>query len=103
MTDEARAIARALLASGSGLPAGAATLLAPVRLLTAALLPASVRDAYGFRWTPRVERVANAWIRGIGLVWPLLPRAVRHTPMRASLRRAKRRNRYAEHEPWGPR
>ena len=93
--DEARAVARALLSRQAGFPAGATTLLAPVRLLTAALLPAAVREAYGFRWTARTERVANGWLRGIGVVWLMLPRAVRHAPMRASLRRTRRRIRYA--------
>jgi len=100
---EARAVARALLSREAGFPGAVATLLAPVRILTAALLPDAVREAYGFRWTPGVERVASAWIRGIALVWPLLPQAVRHAPMRASLRRTRRRSRYAEHEPRGRR
>ena len=101
--DEARAVARALLSKEADLPMGATVLLTPVRLLTAALLPAAVREAYGFRWTPRIERVANAWLLGISVVWPLLPRALRHAPMRASLRRARRRSRYAGHEPRGRR
>ena len=91
--DEARTVARALLSGASDLPFGATVLLAPVRLLTAALLPAAVRDAYGFRWTARAERVADGWLRGIALVWPRLPRIVRHAPMHASLRRVRRRTR----------
>ncbi|KRE23503.1 oxygenase MpaB family protein [Agromyces sp. Soil535] len=101
--DEARTVARALLSGASDLHLGAAALLPPIRLLTAALLPAAVRDAYGFRWTPRVERVADGWFQGIALVWPRLPRVVRHAPMHASLRRVRRRSRYAEHEPRGRR
>lgn len=96
--DEARRVARILLGGAAALPPGTRFLLPLVRLLTAALLPESIRSAYGFRWTPRTERVSAAWFRGIALVWPLLPRAVRHAPMRASLRRARRRNRYSERE-----
>lgn len=101
--DEARAVAHALLSGTSALPFGTAALLPPVRLLTAALLPPDLRRAYGFRWTPRAERVADAWLSGIAVVWPRLPRMVRHAPMHASLRRVRRRSRYAEHEPRGRR
>jgi uncharacterized protein (DUF2236 family) len=100
---DARAVARTLLSGASALPFGTRMLLPPLRLITAALLPAPVREAYGFRWTPRAARVAEAWLHGIAIVWPLLPRVVRHAPMRASLRRARRRSRYAEHEPRGRR
>jgi len=93
--DEARQVARTLLGASSALPRGSGMLLPFVRLMTAALLPPSVRDAYGFRWTPRTERVSTAWLRVIAAVWPCLPRFVRQAPMRASLRRARRSNRYA--------
>ncbi|KRC62735.1 hypothetical protein ASE14_02645 [Agromyces sp. Root81] len=99
--DEARSVARSLLSGASALPFGAGLLLPLVRLMTAALLPASIRAAYGFRWTPRVERVANGWLDAIAVIWPLLPRAIRHAPMHASLRRAKRRSRYSGTEPRG--
>ncbi|MEF3403770.1 oxygenase MpaB family protein [Agromyces sp. CCNWLW203] len=101
--DEARAVARSLLADASALPLGAGLLLPLVRLMTAALLPAPIRAAYGFNWTPRVERVANGWLAAIAALWPLLPRAIRHAPMRASLRRAKRRSRYSGTEQRGRR
>ncbi len=94
--DEARGVARALLSSSPALPLGASLALPPVRLITAALLPRDIRDAYGFRWTPRAARTSDAWLRSIATVWPVLPRAVRHAPMRASLRRVRRRTRYAE-------
>ena len=96
VSTSARSVARSLLSGHSSLPFGATALLPPVRLITAALLPPAIRDAYGFRWTPRAERVANAWLDAIARIWPTLPRAVRHAPMRASLRRAERRSRYAE-------
>lgn len=65
------------------------------RPVTAALLPAPIRAAYGFHWTPRVERVANGWLHAIAAVWPLLSRPIRHAPMRAA--------RYAGEEPRGRR
>jgi uncharacterized protein (DUF2236 family) len=98
VTDEARTVARALLSSSPALPVGANLMLPPVRLITAALLPPELRTAYGFRWTPRAARIADAWLRAIAVLWPRLPRVIRHAPMRASLRRAERRSRYAEHE-----
>jgi len=100
---DARSVARTLLSGASALPFGAGALLPLVRLVTAALLPPELRRAYGFRWTPRAERVATAWLAGIAAVWPLLPRILRHAPMHASLRRVRRRSRYAEHEPRGRR
>lgn len=97
--DDARSVARTLLSGTSALPFGTGALLPLVRLITAALLPPDLRRAYGFRWTPRVERVAHAWLSGIAAVWPFLPRILRHAPMHAALRRVRRRSRYAEHEP----
>lgn len=93
--EEARHVARTLLSASDALP-GLAILLPPVRLVTAELLPASLRAAYGFRWTPRTARVAHAWLAGIAAIWPWLPRPLRHAPMRISLHRARRR--YAEDE-----
>lgn len=98
VTDEARGVARTLLSSSPALPFGTSLALPAVRLITAALLPPALREAYGFRWTPRAARVADAWLRSIAVIWPRLPRIIRHAPMRASLRRAERRSRYAGHE-----
>lgn len=98
--DDARTVARDLLA-GAGLPAVLRPLMAPVRLITAALLPAELRDAYGFRWTPRARRSAEGWIRALGIARRLIPAAVRSLPMRSSLRRLRRRSRYAVIQPRG--
>ena len=59
-----------------------------VRLLTTALLPPTVRDAYGLelderRWL-RLLRYARA-------VYPRLPPAVRHAPLHRYLRAYRRR------------
>jgi uncharacterized protein (DUF2236 family) len=97
---EAKAVARDLL-SGSGLPAPLRVLMPAVRLVTAALLPPTVRDAYGFRWTPRAQRVANAWLRALGIVRRVLPPFLLALPARVSLRRLRHRSRYAGSEPRG--
>ena len=62
-------------------------LLPTVRLMTTALLPPTLRDAYGLeldgrRWS-RLLRFARA-------VYPRLPRAVRHAPMRRYLKAYRR-------------
>lgn len=98
--EDARAIARDLLA-GAGLPAPLRALMPAVRLVTAALLPPALRDAYGFRWTPRAQRVAGAWIRGLGVARRIVPAGVRALPTRISLRRLRQRSRYAGTEPRG--
>lgn len=98
--DEARGVARDLLA-GVGLPGVLRPLTAPVRLVTAALLPPALREAYGFRWTPRARRVAEAWIRFLGIARRLVPAPIRSSPMRISLRRLRQRSRYAGSEPRG--
>jgi uncharacterized protein (DUF2236 family) len=98
--DEARSVAGDLLA-GIGLPWVLRPLAAPVRLVTAALLPPVLRDAYGFRWTPRARRSAEAWLRALGVARRLLPTAIRSLPMRVSLRRVRQRSRYAGSEPRG--
>ncbi|MCD2442198.1 DUF2236 domain-containing protein [Agromyces sp. SYSU K20354] len=101
--NDARAVARSLLCGTSALPFGSRAVLPPIRLITAALLPPAIRDAYGFTWTPRASRTADAWLRAIAIVWPRLPRVVRHAPLHASLRRVERRSRYAGLEPRGRR
>lgn len=97
---DARAVARDLL-GGSGLPMALRPFMAPVRLITAALLPPALRDAYGFRWTPRAQRTAEAWIRALGVLRRVVPADIRSLPMRVSLRRLRRRSRYAGTEPRG--
>jgi uncharacterized protein (DUF2236 family) len=97
---DARAVARDLL-GGTGLPAAMRPLLPPLRLITAALLPPAIREAYGFRWTPRVERAAGDWIGALATARRLTPMAVRTIPMRISLQRVQQRSRYAEGDPRG--
>jgi uncharacterized protein (DUF2236 family) len=97
---DARAVARDLL-GGSALPAALRVLMPAERLITAALLPPAVRDAYGFRWTPRARRAADAWLRALGVVRRILPPFVLALPARLSLQRVRQRSRYAVNQPRG--
>lgn len=87
--DDARRVARALLASRS-VPWWLRAAQPALRLLTAALLPEPVRSAYGFQWTPRVERVARGWFGALTIARVTLPAAVRSLPMRLALARVER-------------
>jgi uncharacterized protein (DUF2236 family) len=88
VTDTARRLADEVVSRG--LPWPARPLLALARLPTVGLLPAPIRDAYGFEWTPRQERalrvLSTATRRSVALLPPLL----RHWP---AARRAARRER----------
>ncbi|WP_430646448.1 oxygenase MpaB family protein [Agromyces sp. GXS1127] len=93
---DARSVARDLL-MGVGLPPMLVPVMVPVRLVTAALLPPALRAAYGIRWTPRIRRAAHGWLVTIALLRRIVPAQVRAIPTRASLRRVRRRSRYAGH------
>lgn len=85
--EDARRVAWDLL-HPSNTPRWMRLLLPTVRLMTTALLPPALRDAYGLtlderRWS-RLLRFARA-------VYPRLPLAVRHAPMRRYLRAYRRR------------
>ena len=85
--EDARRVARDLL-HPSTVPWWMQRLMPTVRLVTTALLPPTLRDAYGLelderRWS-RLLRFARA-------VYPRLPRAVRHAPLRRYLRAYRRR------------
>ena len=91
VTDEARQIAHDLFAPVSapawlraGLPLG--------RVLTLDLLPASIREAYGFDWTPRDQhRARRAWSLVKFLV-AVTPHRLRSTPYRQLMRRLRAQN-----------
>lgn len=90
VTDDARSVARALLTS-SNVPLWLRAGQPVLRLTTAALLPEPLRTAYGFRWTPRVERVASGWLAALAVARRTVPGAIRAIPMRRSLARMNRR------------
>ena len=53
-----------------------------VRLLTAGLLPPSVRQAYGLPWSRMRQRRFERTFRALAAVYRPLPRRIRHWPMR---------------------
>ena len=52
----------------------------PVQLITIGLLPAAVRQAYGFEWTQRDARALARWTTALKLLRRLLPAFVREWP-----------------------
>ncbi len=89
VTDTARRLAAAVLAPP--LPGPLAGLSrAAGRLVTAALLPASVRAAYGLPWGPGRARAASAGFRAARTALPLIPPPLRYW------RRARRAERAAQ-------
>ena len=56
------------------------------RLLTAGFLPPDVRDAFELPWTPRDQRRFDRLMRFSSVVYPALPRAIRHWPKNHYLR-----------------
>lgn len=78
--EEARAVAGGILHPARGtVPWWVRAALPAGRLVTAALLPAGVRDVYGLPRRPRRERAALALARGVVRV---MPRRVRQWPAR---------------------
>jgi uncharacterized protein (DUF2236 family) len=78
VTELARSLARDVI--DPPVPRVAAPAVALMRLPAVGLLPASVRDGYGFAWTPRHDallRLSAASIRGLLRVTPPI---VRHWP-----------------------
>jgi uncharacterized protein (DUF2236 family) len=90
VTDTARDLADEIVSRG--LPWPVRPLLALAGLPTVGLLPASIREAYGFGWTPRQERALRLLSAATRCSLPLLPSLLRHWP---AARRARRRERPA--------
>ena len=79
VTDTSRALARAVLYPPRwyvAWPAFRAT-----QLLTVGLLPASIRDAYGFEWGAREQRTFARWTALLRTGRRLLPRFAREWPV----------------------
>jgi uncharacterized protein (DUF2236 family) len=88
VNDTARRLADEIVSRG--LPWPARPLLALARLPTVGLLPAPIREAYGFEWTPRQERALRLLATATRRTLPLLPPLFRHWPR---ARHAARRGR----------
>jgi len=84
--DSARAVANALLRSRS-LPLWMRALMPTVRLVTAGLLSAELREAYGL---PHDERRYTRLVRWTRAIYPRLPRVIREAPKRHYLSRFRR-------------
>jgi len=82
----ARDVARALLHPGAG-PLWMRALMPAVRLMTAGLLDDELREAYGL---PLDERKYARLVRTVRIIYPRLPRSIRHAPMRRYLREFRR-------------
>ncbi|GAA2278507.1 oxygenase MpaB family protein [Actinomadura luteofluorescens] len=80
ITDASRAIAEQVL--NPRLPGGPlhAPGLAAIRLLTAGLMPAPIREQYGWTWDARREHRFRLLVGAIALVYPRLPLRVRTLP-----------------------
>ncbi len=78
VTDTARRLADEIVSQA--LPWPARPLLALARLPTVGLLPAPIREAYGFEWTPSQERALRVLSAATRRGLPLLPPLLRHWP-----------------------
>lgn len=75
-----RGVAQELLAATNA-PLWVKALMPLARFLTAGMLPPTVRDMYGFAWSPRKERTLQALFGAVSVLVKVLPRTVRHAPM----------------------
>lgn len=96
VTPDARRVARDLLHPRVA-PAGLKTAMPLARLVTAGLLDDGLRDAYGLPWSPSRQRRFEAFITIMRMLWPRLPRGIRHLPAIALLRHFRRDSVHKEH------
>jgi uncharacterized protein (DUF2236 family) len=61
----------------------------PNQLVTAGLLPPSVREGFGFEWDDRRERELRRFLRRFASVNRLTPRRIREAGMRHVVQRGK--------------
>jgi len=78
VTDTARQLARDLLFPPLGDPTRPGAWLN--RLATLGLLPPDIRDAYGFTWNARHERLLRLVARSLRILLPLTPPLIRFWP-----------------------
>ncbi|HET6654740.1 MAG TPA: oxygenase MpaB family protein [Gammaproteobacteria bacterium] len=90
VTDAARAVCRDLFHPPS-VPMPVRATMPLNRLVTAALLPAPIREAYNIEWNARRQRRFNRFSNSVSLVYPLVPRAIRQFPRIWYMRDMRRR------------
>lgn len=73
--DDARAVARTVLEPP--VPIGLGPFVGALKLVTVGLLPAQLREAYGFRWTRAHAAVLRMQARSVRAVLPATPSIVR--------------------------
>ena len=78
VTEPARALAHVLLHPHLG---PASPLFGIARFVTTGLLPAAIRDQYGFSWSPRRERSFRALTAGTRQTHRMLPAVAREWPV----------------------
>ena len=86
VTASARSVAHATMAPPLPWPVGPAA-ARQQQLVTAGLLPADVRAAYGFEWDRDHERELRRFLRAAATVGGVVPRPVRELGMRYLVRR----------------
>lgn len=86
----ARALARQIFRPPGAVALALVGLMA--RFVTIGLLPAAVREQYGYHWTPARERALGAFTRAVRTTVPALPPVLRVVPQaRAAERRLRDR------------
>lgn len=88
VTPEARSVARGLLA-GSALPVALRAAMPLGRLVTVGTLPHSLRTEYGLAWSNAHETRLRRALVLIRMLYPRLPRWLRHWPKDHLLRRIR--------------
>lgn len=78
-------VADALLHPSWKAPAWLRLAMPTARLVTAGLLPERLRSEFGLVWSPARERRFERLMRVTAIVYPLLPRAIRHLPKTRAL------------------
>ena len=79
VTDTSRALARAVLYPPYWYAAWPAS--RAMQVVTIGLLPASIREAYGFEWRPSDERAVARWTAVLRTSLRLLPSPAREWPI----------------------
>ena len=89
VTDATRAVAGQIL-HPRGVPLWLRAALPDARIVTAGLLPPSVRDQFRLSWGPSAERRFERRMRWAAAVYPRLPQSLRNRPRDVYLHRLRR-------------